>query len=78
MSETNNHVYTLLRDIRDTQLTQAESLGKMAANIDALAGENGRVTRMEKQQTRQWWVSAAIAPALAIAHAVLRKMGVIV
>lgn len=71
-----DHIFSLLSDIRDTQLQQAETQGKMAERIEALAGEHGRVTALEKQQSRNFWVSVAIAPALALAHGIARKLGV--
>jgi hypothetical protein len=71
----NDNVYSLLSDIRTTQLTQAEANGRMEAKLDALAGPEGRVTKLEKAAVRQWWISIAIAPALAGLHQLLRKLG---
>jgi hypothetical protein len=75
MSDT-DHIYDLLKTIRDTQLEQAQQQGAMAAHIEALSGTHGRVTALEHQQARNFWLSVAIAPLLAIAHGVARKFGV--
>lgn len=44
--------------------------------VDALGGENGRVTNLEKDQNRNFWVTVAIVPALTAVHATLRKFGI--
>jgi hypothetical protein len=75
-NDTNSVVFNMLRDIRDTQLEQAESLGKMAGQIDSLAGAEGRVTKLESAQTRQWWFTFAIAPVLMIAKGIVNHFGV--
>lgn len=71
-----DEILSALRDIRTTQLEQAEKNGVMAERLESLAGPQGRVTRLESTQTRQWWVSTAIAPGLMLLHQMLRKMGV--
>ena len=44
--------------------------------VTELAGPEGRVKRLEDDQRRQWWVTICVAPALALAHSVARKLGV--
>ena len=63
----------LLRDIRSTQLEQAEKQGQMRGDVDGIALRIGIV---EKANTRHWWVTVCIAPALALAHGIARKLGV--
>lgn len=63
----------LLRDIRTTQLEQAEKHGKMRGDIDAV---DARISSVEKSNTRHWWVTVAIAPLLGLIHGIARKMGV--
>lgn len=46
------------------------------AMVEALGGENGRVTNLEKDQNRNFWVTVAIVPALTAVHATLRKFGI--
>lgn len=54
----------------------AEALGRIEEKVDGLAGPNGRVTKIEEAQTRQWWYTVAIAPILILAHQIIRKLGV--
>jgi hypothetical protein len=69
-------IFSLLQDIRETQLHQAELQGKMSSDIEALAGPHGRVTNLEHAQTRNFWTATLVAPILALAHGVARKYGV--
>ena len=73
-----NHteLFAILREIRDRQVDYAVSLGKVETHVENLAGPQGRVTELESSLRRQWWVTVAIAPFLAVAHAVARKLGV--
>jgi hypothetical protein len=61
---------------RAFNLEMAQSLGRIEGKLDSLAGPEGRVTKLEASQTRQWWLTACIGPALAIAHSVAKKLGV--
>ena len=63
---------------RALNLQMAEDIGYIKGKLDSLCGPEGRVTQIEKSQTRQWWFSAVVAPFLVIAHAVARKLGVTV
>jgi len=65
----------LLCQIIDNQREQAQLLGETKSAIDGLAGPEGRVTKLEKAATRNFWYTMCIAPALAIAHAAARKFG---
>lgn len=76
MEDIQGHMFNLLRDIRETQLVQAEEIGKIGASVEALAGPQGRVTKLETSSRNQWWFTSAVAPMLAVAHAVARKLGV--
>ena len=58
------------------QIDMAQAIGRMESKLDSLCGPEGRVTKLEKTQTRQWWLSVAVAPALGLLHAVARKAGV--
>jgi hypothetical protein len=65
------HLITILTDIKEAQ-------GRIEAKVDALSGPEGRVTKIENAQTRQWWISslsAAAAPVLVGVHAIARKFG---
>ena len=68
-------LFQTLRDIRATQLTQAESNGRIEVSLSALAGPEGRVTKLEKSATRQWWLNVAVLPIIASLHSIARKMG---
>lgn len=60
-----------------TELTiqMAQAIGRIEGKLDSLCGPEGRVTKLENAQTRQWWFTVAIGPALAILHGVARKFG---
>lgn len=57
-------------------LEMAQAIGRIEGKLDGLCGPEGRVTKLESAQTRQWWLAVAIAPALAIFHGFARKFGV--
>lgn len=57
-------------------LEMAQAIGRIEGKLDGLCGSDGRVTKLEQAQTRQWWLAVAIAPALAVLHAFARKAGV--
>ena len=61
---------------REHNIEMAQALGRIEEKLDGLCGPTGRVTKLENAQTRQWWVSVAIAPALALLHGFARKFGV--
>jgi len=44
--------------------------------VKDLAGPQGRVTMLEAAQTRNWWITVAVAPVLISIHGLLRKLGV--
>jgi hypothetical protein len=44
--------------------------------VEGLAGPEGRIKNLERDQNRQWWVTAAVAPTLALMHATARKFGI--
>lgn len=61
---------------QDHLIDMAQTLGRIEGKLDSLAGPEGRITKLENIQDRQWWLTVAIGPVLAIAHQVLRKVGV--
>jgi hypothetical protein len=61
---------------RAYNLEMAQAVGRIEGKLDSLCGPEGRVTRLERSQTRQWWFSMAVAPALAGLHGIARKLGV--
>ena len=63
---------------REYNADMARSLGRIEGMLEGLCGPEGRVTKIEKSQERQWWFSAVVAPFLVVAHAVARKLGVTV
>lgn len=72
-------VLAALTEIRGTQIEQAEKMGEMRADIKSLSGEEGRVTKIERAQNRQWWVTsitAILAPLIALAGAYAKKLGI--
>jgi hypothetical protein len=66
----------LLLQILDHQQQNALTLGQIKSDVTALAGPEGRVTKLENGATRNFWMSYVITPFLMIAHAVARNMGV--
>lgn len=64
--------------MQERLIEMAQTLGRIEGKLDSLAGPTGRVTKLEEAHTRQWWVTIAIGPALAIAHQALRKFGITV
>jgi hypothetical protein len=63
----------------DFQLKVAEALGRIEQKINDIASPNGlsgRVKALEDNKVRQFWVTVAIAPTLAVLHGVARKFGV--
>jgi hypothetical protein len=60
---------------REYNYEMVRTLARIEEKVDSLAGEHGRVTALEKQANRHWWFTVAIAPALALAHGVCRKLG---
>lgn len=52
------------------------SLGRIEGKLDTLVGDHGRIAALEREQNRQWWVTAAIAPVLALLHAIARHFNV--
>jgi len=49
--------------------------GKLEYLTDSLTGPQGRITMLEEARVRHWWFTIAIAPVLAIIHALARKLG---
>lgn len=73
-----NHesLFALLKEIRDRQADTSVAIGKVEVHVENLAGPQGRVTKLENTNTRQWWLHAGIGPFLLVAHAFARKFGV--
>lgn len=71
-------VTTMSEERRAFNTDMALAIGRIEGKLEVLCGPEGRITKIEKSQTRQWWFSMAVAPFLAIAQAVARKLGVIV
>jgi hypothetical protein len=61
---------------REFNLEQAQALGRIEAKIDSLCGPEGRITKLEAQQTRQWWFTACVSPVLFLLQGIARKFGV--
>ena len=61
---------------RQYNLEMAQALGRIEAKVDSLCGPEGRVTKLEKAQERQWWMTFVVTPFLLLAHGVARKFGV--
>ena len=57
-------------------LEMGQTLGRIEAKLDGLCGPEGRVTKLEKAQTRQWWLTVAVTPIIALLHGIARKAGV--
>lgn len=72
-----NHteLFALLREIRDRQVGNAVSLGKVEIHVENLAGPQGRVTKLENTNTRQWWLHAAVLPLVFIIKGVTKHLG---
>lgn len=79
MSGVNNEVYSLLRDIRDTQLKQAETIGEIKGQLSGLCGPEGRITKIEQDKVREGWKSFgkhALTVIVAIAgHKAIKLLG---
>jgi hypothetical protein len=54
----------------------ASDIGYMKGLLEGLAGPEGRVTKLEKQHERQWWVTYVVTPCLILASHVAQKFGV--
>ena len=78
-----DQVYTMLRDIRQTQIEEiqvaAEYRGQVTEKLNGLCGPEGRVTKLEKYNERQEWKSYgkhALTAVLAVAmHKVTKLIG---
>lgn len=66
----------LVLQMRDEQVSMTQTLARIEARVEDLSGPQGRVTKLESAQSRQWWVTAAIAPFLTICAAIAKKFGV--
>lgn len=73
--ENDEVILDLVRDIREAQLVHATNTGRIEAKIDSLVGPEGRVTKLEEHNTRQFWVTVGVVPLLGLLHAAARKMG---
>ena len=71
----NDSIYEILDQIRNTQMHQAGQLGKIEGQIEGLAGPDGRIKSLERTDSKQWWSHALIIPLLALLHTALRKYG---
>lgn len=61
---------------REYNIEMAHTLGRIEGKLDSLCGEEGRVTKLETAQTRQWWLQAAVIPAFGILHTIAKKLGI--
>lgn len=72
----NSEVYVLLKEVRDTQLKQAETLGEIRG---CLPGMNDRIEKLEDHNTREEWKTygkhGLTALAAILSHKVLKIMG---
>ena len=62
----------LLLQIHSQQTEMAEALGRIEGDLTA------RVKGLETDATRNWWVTAAITPFMALLHWTARKSGITV
>lgn len=76
MMTSNDQYLALLNEIRTTQISQAEKFGRMAGQIEALAGPNGRISALETTDTRQYWMHALVIPVLTALHVIARRSGI--
>lgn len=61
---------------REYNLEMAHTLGRIEGKLDSLCGPEGRVTKLEHSQEKQWWVSFVITPiVIALGH-IARALGV--
>lgn len=63
----------ILLQIQNQQTEDAKTLGLILGKLE---GFDTRVTSLEKDQSRNWWLAVGIAPALALGHGIARKLGV--
>lgn len=63
----------ILLQIQDQQTQDAKTLGEI---LGELRGYNTRIVSLEHDQSRNWWLTVCIAPALALGHGIARKLGV--
>lgn len=78
--EENSLVYGLLRDIRATQIENAEKLGEMKANYETMsvsvASHGKRVEELEEKGWKQTgFIMGAVAVAEPMVHYVKSKLG---
>ena len=65
----------LLNKINEHNTDAVQRLARIEEKLEALTGPEGRVTRLERSNVRQWWISVGVAPVVAVLHAVARKFG---
>lgn len=53
-----------------------EDIATTKTMVEGLSGPDGRIKKLENDQTRQWWMTVCVIPALAVAHGIARKLGV--
>lgn len=61
---------------RQHQEQMATDIGYMKGLLEGLAGPEGRVTKLENQHERQFWVSYVVTPVLILASHIARSFGV--
>ncbi len=49
-------------------------IGEIKGMLTALTGEGGRLKQLEDAQTRQWWFTVGIAPALMLLRTLVKKL----
>lgn len=75
-SNHDNQLIEILSEIRQTQITQAGQLGRIEGQLEGLAGPDGRIKALEITNNRQWWLHAAVLPAMVILRSAALKYGV--
>lgn len=63
-----NEMVTILLGIQK-EVSETKSM------VESLSGPQGRVTKLEEEQRRNFWMTVCIGPALALAHGAARKFG---
>lgn len=64
------------KERREFNYEMAQTIGRIEAKLDGLCGPEGRVTKIEKSQERQWWYSVAILPITGFMHALAKRWGI--
>ena len=73
----NNLANDILLQMQEQQTKNAETLGQIQATLEGLAGQDGRITKLERNASRQWWLTMAVTPFMTVLYAIAKKIGAI-